>query len=53
MAKILPAILLLALLSGCVAIPDVERSYRECLMHDGSPTYTVTAEMRKVECKRR
>lgn len=45
-------VVLLALLTGCAAMPDVERSYRECLMHEGSATYTVTAEMRKVECKR-
>lgn len=43
---------ILVFLTGCVAIPDVERSYRECLMHNGSATYTVTAEMRKVECRR-
>jgi hypothetical protein len=45
-------IVLLLFLAGCVQLPDVERSYRECLMHAGSPSYTVTAEMKRVECKR-
>lgn len=50
MPRILAVVLVF--LSGCAGLPDVERSYMECLMYDGSPTYTVTQGMRKVECKR-
>jgi hypothetical protein len=46
-------IIALLLLAGCSTLPDVERSYRECLtMTEGTAKYTVTAEMRQVECKR-
>ena len=42
----------LAALAGCVSLPDVERSYRECLLNNGSPSYVATAEMKSAECKR-
>lgn len=43
---------LLLLLAGCSSLPDVERSFRECLGFGGSPKYTATAEMKQAECAR-
>lgn len=45
--------LLTVFLSGCSALmpPYVEKSFRECLSANKSPTYTVTGDMKKVECK--
>lgn len=37
-------------LTGCAV--DVERSFRECLLHERDATYTVTRDMSKMECKR-
>jgi hypothetical protein len=39
-------------LTACSALPDVERSYRECLVYGGSPSYVFTTDTRKAECKR-
>lgn len=48
-------LLAICLLSGCSILssgPDVERSFRECLLHNRDATYTVTKDMQKMECKR-
>lgn len=41
-------------LTGCASLsgPDVERSFRECLVHGGSPTYVVSGDSKRAECKR-
>jgi hypothetical protein len=52
MAKPKTMVMLLLFLTGCAAMPDVERSYRECLTYGGSPNYAVAADMRKMDCKR-
>ena len=50
------AVILLAvcLLTGCSALtgPDVERSFRECLIHGGSASYVVSKDTLRVDCKR-
>ena len=46
-------LLALCLLAGCSFLgPDVERSFRECLQYDRDATYTVSKDMKRVECKR-
>jgi hypothetical protein len=47
-------LLAICLLSGCSALsgPDVERAFRECLIHGGSPTFIVSADTKRAECKR-
>jgi hypothetical protein len=48
-------ILLICLLSGCAFLEpkvDVERAFRECLIHGGSPIFIVSADTKRAECKR-
>lgn len=45
-------LLAICLLGGCASLsgPDVERSFRECLIHGGSPTYIVSGDTKRAEC---
>lgn len=42
----------LLLLPACTTPPDIERSYRECLLLDRPASYTVSKDMAKMECPR-
>jgi hypothetical protein len=41
-------------LTGCASLsgPDVEKAFRECLIHGGSPIFIVSADTKRAECKR-